>query len=121
MMLDQKKDAPPPLWRRLWAMASRACAAAVERTAFSATMSSSKRSKAQSSASTTASPLRSQMLWRTQQAPSTVGRSSSFTSVRFWRQPHRRLRRSNASRATPRTAATFSLSMCCAHVRFWWV
>jgi hypothetical protein len=30
---------------------------------------------------------KARMLWSTQQAPSTMGRSCSFTLVRFWRQP----------------------------------
>ncbi|XP_008657795.1 GTP-binding nuclear protein Ran1B [Zea mays] len=64
------------------------------------------------------SPRDSQMLCSTQQAPSTTGRSCSFTSVRFCRHAHRPLRRSKASTATRQTSATFSLKACCAHPPF---
>ncbi|PWZ08329.1 GTP-binding nuclear protein Ran-1 [Zea mays] len=95
-------------------MSSLALVAPSDRTGFSGTVSSS--SMSHRSAGSMPSPRDSQMLCSTQQAPSTTGRSCSFTSVRFCRHAHRPLRRSKASTATRQTSATFSLKACCAHV-----
>uniref|UniRef100_A0A0E0ET79 Uncharacterized protein n=1 Tax=Oryza meridionalis TaxID=40149 RepID=A0A0E0ET79_9ORYZ len=53
------------------------------------------------------------VLRRTQQAPSTTGRSWSFTSVRFWRHAYRALSRANASTAT-RRRSPLSACVCAA-------
>uniref|UniRef100_J3L1D0 Uncharacterized protein n=1 Tax=Oryza brachyantha TaxID=4533 RepID=J3L1D0_ORYBR len=81
--IDRQKKVVParPRWRRLWAMLSLARLAASERTGISGEVSSSTSSYRSSGSST--SPRVSQMLCRTQQAPSTTGRSWSFTSVPF--------------------------------------
>uniref|UniRef100_A0A0E0RBV4 Uncharacterized protein n=1 Tax=Oryza rufipogon TaxID=4529 RepID=A0A0E0RBV4_ORYRU len=81
--------------------------AASERTGVSGEVSSSTSSYRSSGSSS--SPRVSQMLWRTQQAASTTGRSWSFTSVHSWRHAHRALSRVNASMATRLRSPTFSL------------
>jgi hypothetical protein len=68
-------------------MSSLALVAPSDRTGFSGTVSSS--SMSHRSAGSMPSPRDSQMLCSTQQAPSTTGRSCSFTSVRFCRQQAR--------------------------------
>ncbi|WVZ69943.1 hypothetical protein U9M48_018656 [Paspalum notatum var. saurae] len=96
-------------------MLSLARLAASDRTGFSGVVSSS--TSSQRMAGSTSSPRISQMLCRTQQAPSTTGRSCSLTSVRFCRQAQRALSLAKASTATRRRSATFSLKACCVHVR----
>uniref|UniRef100_A0A0E0FCW8 Uncharacterized protein n=1 Tax=Oryza meridionalis TaxID=40149 RepID=A0A0E0FCW8_9ORYZ len=80
--IDRQKKVVPakPRWRRLWAMLSLSRLAASERTGVSGEISSS--TSSYRSFGSSSSPRVSQMLWRTQQAPSTTGRSWSFTSVR---------------------------------------